>query len=104
MPYDLAVNLDAEEKFYIDLFSLRILSLLVCRGEVREKAEYLYDLVLKRNLQKDDELNESFKKKLNEEKLEFANGRLVRALKLLVYFSVVLPGAYMNYYENESVY
>ena len=38
------------------------------------------------------------------EKLEYANDRLVRALKLLLYFSVVLPAAFMNYYEDDPVY
>lgn len=36
----------SHEGYDIDLFSLRVLSLLMCRGEVREKADFLVDLVL----------------------------------------------------------
>ena len=37
-------------------------------------------------------------------RLDYENARLIRALKLLVYFSVVLPGTFMNYYENDDVF
>ena len=58
--HDFAINLNADENFYIDLFSLRILSLLVCRGEVKEKAEFLLDLVQMRNLNNEPEVDDGF--------------------------------------------
>ena len=109
VPHDVPINLDTDEKFYIDLFSLRVLSLLICRGEVREKAGYLMDIVMMKDREKEKSKKNNSKstKKIKfvvEEKLEYANNRLIRALKLLVYFSVVLPGAFMSYYKNEELY
>ena len=39
-----------------------------------------------------------------EEKVEYANQRLIRALKLIVYFSVVLPPAFMRYYQEDEIH
>ena len=103
--YDFPVNLDDKEKFYIDLFSLRILSLLVCRGEVKEKAEFLLDLIQIRHLNNEVETHDDDDtKRKDNEKIDFANERLIRALKLIVYFSVVLPGTFMSYYQNDDVF
>lgn len=47
---------------------------------MREKAEFLIDLAI-----------ENTKVKKKEMKVDWGNERLIRAMKMLVYFSVVLP-------------
>ena len=72
----------------IDLFSLRVLSLLVCRGKSSEKASFLANLA-----------NEA-----NHESISWDNMRLTRALKLMVYFSSILPSKFMSKNKNTMVY
>lgn len=86
--YDMILDLTSE-KYYVDLFSLRILSLLLCRGDVKDKATYLFDLVTQKSsvsANKNDEKksfvssenpkNKKNKPKPLEIKIEYANQRL----------------------------
>ena len=44
--YDQSTDLASDNKLCVDLFSLRILSLLVCRGDVRDKAQCLLNIII----------------------------------------------------------
>ena len=66
----------------LNLFNLKVYAILMCRGDTRLKAEYLYDLIMLHNRKKNH--------------LNWSNLRLRDALKMLVYFSEVLPKKYIN--------
>ena len=66
----------------LNLFNLKVYAILICRGETREKAEYLYELIMLHNRKKSV--------------LNWSNTRLRNALKMLIYFSEVLPKKYIN--------
>lgn len=67
---------DLSSDKYIDIFSLRVLSLIVCRGKPMEKAKFLADLICHGN---------------KEEEVKYNNKRLRRAMRYLLYFSSILP-------------
>ena len=66
----------------LNLFNLKVYAILICRGETRRKAEHLYDLIMLKNRNKDY--------------IFWNNQRLKEALKMLIYFSEVLPKKYIN--------
>ena len=68
-------------KYYIDLFAIKILCLLMCRGTPKIKAKLLAELVLNENIQDLE----------NDNNLIGDSLRLKRAFKLLVYFSEIFP-------------
>ena len=72
----------------IDLFCLRVLSLLICRGKACDKAAYLAS---------------SANQNQNEE-LSWDNVRLTRALKLMVYITSILPQKFMSTHEGQENY
>ena len=76
-----------EEKEFqcIDIFSLRILSLLVCRGTSGEKAAFLAKLVNRENIKWDDE-------------------RLHKAIKILLYCSSILPNKFLSIKREHNVF
>ena len=62
---------------YLDLFSLQILALLVCRGEAIEKAERLYEIVAG-----------------SAEKLMWSDEKLKKAIYKIFFYSEFLPKKY----------
>lgn len=79
---------DGKEVDCIDIFCLRILSLLVCRGKPADKATFLADLT-----------NDNQKKSVS-----WNNTRLTRTLKLMLYITSILPNKFMSMHHNEDVY
>lgn len=69
-----------EEVVCIDLFGLRILSLAVCRGKATDKASFLASIS---NLS-------------NHEPVKRDNERLIRALKLMLYYYGILPNKFLS--------
>ena len=63
----------------LELFPLRILALLVCRGTPEEKAGILYDLAAGSMYE------------YEEAKLSWNSAKLAAAIKMIFYFSEVLP-------------
>ena len=66
----------------LNLFNLKIYAILICRGEIRQKAEHLFDLIMLKNRKK--------------EFIFWNNQRLKECLKMIIYFSEVLPKKYIN--------
>lgn len=73
---------------YIDMFGLRVLSLLVCRGKQTEKAKYLANLV---NLSR-------------KQPVHWDNPRLRKAIRLIVYFSSILPLKFLSENQDKEVF
>jgi hypothetical protein len=71
----------------IDLFGMRVLSLLVCRGHPREKAEFLAKLITK-----DAE---------DQDNIALDNERMLRAIKILLYCSSILPHKFLSQMRND---
>ena len=71
----------------IDLFSIRVLSLLVCRGHSREKAEFLARIITK-----DAE---------DPENIALDNERMLRSIKILLYCSSILPHKFLSLKRND---
>lgn len=63
------------------MFNLKIYALLMCRGELSEKAGLLFDLIMVFNKEKDTE------KRI----IYWNHPRLRKAIKMLVYMSEILP-------------
>ena len=59
---------------------------------MREKAEFLLDLSI-----------ENTKVKKKDLKMDWSNERLLRAMKMLIYFSEVLPLQFINHYKDSNV-
>lgn len=78
----------ADEVDCIDIFCLRILSLLVCRGRPADKATFLAELT-----------NQTDKKSVS-----WNNTRLTRTLKLMLYITSILPNKFLSVHYNEDVY
>jgi hypothetical protein len=73
-----------ESKSGVDLYNLKIFALLMCRGELSEKAGIIFDLIMVFNKEKDPE------KRI----LRWNHPRLRKAIKMLVYLSEILPKKY----------
>lgn len=59
------------------MFSLKILGLLMCRDRIETKEGMLADLI-----------------RQNQQEIEIGNPRLRRAIKLIIYFSEIVPKQY----------
>lgn len=79
----------------IDLFSVRVLSLLVCRGHHREKAEFLAKLVT-RGVKKEEGQQEVM--------ISWDNERMQRAVKILLYCSSILPNKFLSLKRDQEVF
>jgi len=67
--------------------------LLICRGEPKEKAGFLYDWITSaKSLAAKKEQN----KGKPSDKVDWSDQRLSKAIKLMLYFSEVLPKKFMN--------
>ena len=79
---------ESDEINCIDLFSLRVLSLMVCRGRGGDKASFLASMA---NLD-------------NDEPVSWDSTRLSRGLKLMLYISGMLPHKFMMAHRDQDVY
>lgn len=79
---------DQQKVRFVDLFSLRVLSLLACRGKPTEKAKLLADLV-----------NQSEK-----EPVSWDNPRLRKVVRQILYFSSILPLKFLSINQDEDVF
>jgi hypothetical protein len=82
------VDDDLSPSRYVDIFSLRVLSLIVCRGKPTEKAKFLADLI-----------NHGIK-----ERIQWDNPRLRKAMRCLLYFSSILPLKFLTQNQDEEVF
>lgn len=64
----------------------------MCRAEIREKADFLIDLTLHNS-----------KDKTKNVKVDWSDERMNRALRMLIYFSEVLPVSFINHYKESDV-
>lgn len=74
----------------VDMFSLRVLSLLVCRGVSGDKATFLYGLLTEHETKKDS--------------LRWDNERLQKTVKLLLYCSSILPQKFLSLKKKDEVF
>ena len=81
-----------QENNGVDLFNLKIYSLLMCRGELSEKAGILFDLIMIYNKEKDT----------NKRILFWNHPRLRNAIKMLVYMSEILPKKHFQQIKEQS--
>lgn len=83
----------AEEVEYkcIDLYSLRVLSLLVCRGASRDKANFLAGIV-------------NHEEPGTETDVSCDNPRMQKAVKLLLYCSSILPNKFLRRMQDHEVF
>lgn len=79
---------DQKTARFVDLFSLRVLSLLACRGTPTEKAKFLAKLS-----------NEA-----SEEPVRWDNPRLRKAIRFILYFSSVMPLKFLSVNQDEDVF
>ena len=77
-----------EEVKCIDLFSLRVLALIVCRGKPNDKTSFLAAMV---NLGYDEVINK------NDE-------RMTKALRLILYFSSILPNKFLSEKKDDEIF
>lgn len=73
---------------FVDIFCLRVLSLITCRGKPTEKAKFLANLV-----------NQAKKKPV-----QWNNPRLKKAVRFILYFSSVVPLKFLSVNEEEDVF
>lgn len=78
---------------------MRALSLVVCRGTQTSKANYLSKLILKNNnaWKKDD-------KSLKQQDIYWDDHRVKRLVRLLLYFSTILPNKFLSAHRNDPVF
>lgn len=69
---------------YVDMFTVKVLSLLMCRGTAKVKAKLLARTIL----------GEERAHKSGDPPLPGEIARLKRAIKLLIYFSEIFPKKY----------
>ena len=74
----------------IDIFSLKVLALLMCRGSPKEKSQLLMDLVIGKD---------GLKKGIDS--VQINEQRLIKAVSLLIYFSEIFPKQYYQMFQDE---
>jgi len=85
---------ESDENYDVEMIAVRILGLLICRGEVRDKATYLFGLLV-----------HDLDPKHNENLLvSWTNTRLIVTLKLFIYFSQILPLKFIVHHRDESIF
>ena len=72
----------------LDLFSFKIFALLICRGTVDQKAQKLWDLI---NIEAGMKPIDKYK-----DKIMWNNPRLKKSIRLIIYFSEILPKKFLN--------
>ena len=76
--------------FFIDLFSLKILALLLTKDTLENKANLFFDTVIGQ-----EGLGQG------KDSVSFKNSRMQRALKKLVFFSEIMPLKYSESFTSE---
>ena len=88
----------------IDVFDLKVFALLMCKGSLRDKAAYLFDLLLgpekARSERKEREKNPKNAKTF----LSFKGGRIQQAFKRLIFFSEIFPKKYQNEFVKDLLH
>ena len=74
----------------IDLFAVKILALLMCRDSPKVKAHLLMDTIIGRN-----------GKALGREATTMRDQRLIKACKLLLFYSEIFPKKFENEFKTE---
>lgn len=72
----------------LDVFNFKILALLICRGSVTQKAQELWDLI---NIEPSMKQIDKYK-----DKIMWSNPRLKKSIRLIIYFSEILPKKFLN--------
>jgi len=88
---------DANKIKKVDLFNIRILGLLICRGDIFHKGGLLYDVLIKpskRSTQNSFLSVEDDSKKCVQ--LSWSSVYLKKAMKNFLYYSEILPKAYVE--------
>ena len=81
---------EPEDDKMIDIFSLKILALLMSRGSSKDKANMLMDLVLGPE-----------RLKSGTDSVAINDARLMRAIREIIYFSEIFPKQYGTYFQKE---
>ena len=92
---------DANKIKKVDLFNIRILGLLICRGDIFHKGGLLYDVLIKpskRSTQNSFLSVEDDSKKCVQ--LSWSSVYLKKAMKNFLYYSEILPKAYVEQYRD----
>ena len=76
----------------IDMFTLQIYALMMCKGTVKEKAYYLYDLIIGASQNKDED---------EPEQVACTSGRMKSAFKKMIFFSEIFPKKYQSQFLKE---
>ena len=79
----------------LELFPLKVFALLVCRGTPHTKAGILFDLVTGK---KEDSTEES---SADHDQIAWGSIKLDAAIKLIFYFSEILPKKFIYHYRSE---
>ena len=88
----------------MDVFNFKMYCLFICKGDLNEKTQLLFDIVTASNASKERpkqiehgiDYENIFKNQSQLEAIESSNQRLKNAIYLLVYFSEILPKVYLH--------
>lgn len=67
-------------------------ALVICRGETSKKAELLFDLVTSEAKARDGKAE-----------LIWTNKSLKEAIRLIIYYSEILPKQYIQHYKDDNI-
>ena len=75
----------------LDVFVLRIISLIICRGEVEDKVDYFIQLISSSGRTEYNNVN-------------WENVPLLRAIRIIFYFIIVVPYRFLKDKREEEVF
>ena len=99
---------EGDNKRFVNLFNVRILGLLICRGSVTRKAGLMYDLILEpfqqieRAFMKNGEIIEIREKCSDKTTVVWSSMYLRKVLKDFMYISELLARKYVYQYKKED--
>ena len=76
---------------YLNLLRLKIYALIVCRGDVKDKSEYLWNLII----------NDCWDNHHTE--ITWKNKRFKQIIYLFIYFNELLPKHYVHTYTDDPL-
>ena len=86
------------KKEYVDILLVKLLGLLLCRGDQRYKSEIWFDAMMGQAL-----VSPTYMKKIeagkvdrDHDKITWKNPRLIQSVRSLIYFSEILPKKYYD--------
>lgn len=85
---------EKEPKLMLDIFNFKIFALLICRGSVSQKAEELWELINKDSGMKPIDKYRG--------KIVWSNPRLKKSIRMIIYFSEVLPKKFLNIHRGNK--